>query len=232
MADLVDSLFKRRTYPFIFTLLVLLICVSLLLFSNSASTSTFNRVIFYPDVKGQPSSTPTVAPITIREDQGLPRKVTPVTIPKDEELPRNENPITTPKDEELPLNENPITVPNDVPQNEIPITEPKDQGLSQNEIPITEPKDQGLPLKEEAIEIVTADVKIDWKLCKGPLATDNIPCLDNLVAIKALKSRRHMEHRERHCPDPSPRCLVPLPKGYKVPVPWPKSRDMVRLILR
>jgi hypothetical protein len=23
--------------------------------------------------------------------------------------------------------------------------------------------------------------------------------------------------------------LVPLPNGYKVPVPWPKSRDMVRL---
>ncbi|KAF9596685.1 hypothetical protein IFM89_012884 [Coptis chinensis] len=36
-----------------------------------------------------------------------------------------------------------------------------------------------------------------------------------------------MEHRERHCPKPSPRCLVPLPVGYKLPVPWPKSRDMI-----
>ncbi|KAL0402945.1 UNVERIFIED_CONTAM: putative methyltransferase PMT23 [Sesamum radiatum] len=36
-----------------------------------------------------------------------------------------------------------------------------------------------------------------------------------------------MEHRERHCPDPSPRCLVPLPEGYKIPVLWPKSRDMI-----
>lgn len=70
----------------------------------------------------------------------------------------------------------------------------------------------------------------DWKFCKGSVAVDYIPCLDNWEAIKALKSRRHMEHRERHCPDPSPRCLIPLPDGYKLPVPWPKSRDMVRLI--
>ncbi|XP_009631455.1 probable methyltransferase PMT23 [Nicotiana tomentosiformis] len=67
----------------------------------------------------------------------------------------------------------------------------------------------------------------DWKLCKGSVAVDYIPCLDNLEAIKALKSRRHMEHRERHCPKPSPKCLIPLPDGYKLPVPWPKSRDMI-----
>lgn len=72
---------------------------------------------------------------------------------------------------------------------------------------------------------------IEWRSCRGAVAVDYIPCLDNWNAIKALQSRRHMEHRERHCPKPSPRCLVPLPSGYKSPVPWPKSRDMVRLIL-
>ncbi|XWS74774.1 hypothetical protein CRYUN_Cryun01aG0026100 [Craigia yunnanensis] len=36
-----------------------------------------------------------------------------------------------------------------------------------------------------------------------------------------------MEHRERHCPSPNSRCLVPLPSGYNVPVQWPKSRDMI-----
>lgn len=71
--------------------------------------------------------------------------------------------------------------------------------------------------------------KIQWALCKGTVAVDYIPCLDNFKAIKALHSRRHMEHRERHCPKPNPRCLPPLPKGYKVPLLWPKSRDMVRL---
>lgn len=71
-------------------------------------------------------------------------------------------------------------------------------------------------------------VDVVWELCKGSAAVDYIPCLDNWNAIKALPSRRHMEHRERHCPDPTPKCLVPLPKGYRIPVPWPKSRDMVR----
>ncbi|KAL2549801.1 putative methyltransferase PMT23 [Forsythia ovata] len=71
------------------------------------------------------------------------------------------------------------------------------------------------------------EVGVEWKVCEGSVAVDYIPCLDNNKAINALRSRRHMEHRERHCPDPSPRCLVPLPDGYKIPVPWPKSRDMV-----
>ncbi|PKI39525.1 hypothetical protein CRG98_039995, partial [Punica granatum] len=69
--------------------------------------------------------------------------------------------------------------------------------------------------------------RFKWSLCQGPSAVDYIPCLDNLKAIKALKSRQHMEHRERHCPSQNPRCLVPIPTGYKVPVRWPKSRDMI-----
>ncbi|KAI3793244.1 hypothetical protein L1987_35860 [Smallanthus sonchifolius] len=37
----------------------------------------------------------------------------------------------------------------------------------------------------------------------GPLL-----CLDNRKAIKSLKPRRHMEHRERYCPKPNSRCLI------------------------
>ncbi|XP_021769226.1 probable methyltransferase PMT23 [Chenopodium quinoa] len=71
-------------------------------------------------------------------------------------------------------------------------------------------------------------LNLKWEVCKGGLsAVDYIPCLDNWKAIKALKSRKHMEHRERHCPMPNSRCLVPLPRGYKIPIPWPKSRDMI-----
>lgn len=77
------------------------------------------------------------------------------------------------------------------------------------------------------IESEPDDVAFRWKLCSGAVAVDYIPCLDNWKVIKALKSRRHMEHRERHCPDPSPKCLIPLPKGYRAPVTWPKSRDMI-----
>ncbi|RLM93089.1 hypothetical protein C2845_PM08G29850 [Panicum miliaceum] len=79
---------------------------------------------------------------------------------------------------------------------------------------------------EEPVELPS------WELCevgKGVVAADYIPCLDNVKAIKALKSLRHMEHRERHCPKPRPRCLVPLPERYRRPVPWPRSRDMVRM---
>ncbi|WOH09038.1 hypothetical protein DCAR_0728491 [Daucus carota subsp. sativus] len=68
---------------------------------------------------------------------------------------------------------------------------------------------------------------LQWRKCDGVNAVDYIPCLDNLKAIKALKSRKRMEHRERHCPESNPRCLIPLPPQYRVSVPWPKSRDMV-----
>lgn len=70
-----------------------------------------------------------------------------------------------------------------------------------------------------------ADLK--WSKCIGPVAVDYIPCLDNFKAMKKLKGQRRMERKERHCPQPNPRCLIPLPTGYKIPVSWPKSRDRV-----
>ncbi|KAM7491890.1 hypothetical protein LguiA_034811 [Lonicera macranthoides] len=93
--------------------------------------------------------------------------------------------------------------------------------------PTTDPPQSPLNHSTELKESPSKNEPIDWKVCVGYVATDHIPCLDNLKAIKALKSRRHMEHRERHCPNASPRCLVRLPQGYKVPVPWPKSREMI-----
>lgn len=58
---------------------------------------------------------------------------------------------------------------------------------------------------------------------------DYIPCLDNEKAIKKLRPEnfRRYEHRERHCPDEGPTCLVALPSGYRRPIEWPKSRDRV-----
>ncbi|XP_062227696.1 probable methyltransferase PMT26 [Phragmites australis] len=66
-----------------------------------------------------------------------------------------------------------------------------------------------------------------WKLCSSSASTDYIPCLDNEKAIKKLRTTKHYEHRERHCPEEPPTCLVPLPEGYKRPIEWPKSRDKV-----
>uniref|UniRef100_A0A7N0UFU8 Uncharacterized protein n=1 Tax=Kalanchoe fedtschenkoi TaxID=63787 RepID=A0A7N0UFU8_KALFE len=66
-----------------------------------------------------------------------------------------------------------------------------------------------------------------WETCKVTAGPDYIPCLDNEKAIKKLRSRAHFEHRERHCPEEPPTCLVPLPEGYKPSVEWPKSREKI-----
>ncbi|KAF8396819.1 hypothetical protein HHK36_018452 [Tetracentron sinense] len=56
-----------------------------------------------------------------------------------------------------------------------------------------------------------------------------IPCLDNVEAIRKLRSTKKGEKYERHCPSDgqSLNCLVPAPKDYRSPIPWPKSRDEV-----
>lgn len=71
------------------------------------------------------------------------------------------------------------------------------------------------------------ETRYSWKLCNSSATTDYIPCLDNEKAIKKLRTTKHYEHRERHCPEEPPTCLVPLPEGYKRPIEWPKSRDKV-----
>ncbi|XWS33817.1 hypothetical protein CRYUN_Cryun22dG0115400 [Craigia yunnanensis] len=66
-----------------------------------------------------------------------------------------------------------------------------------------------------------------WQLCNVTAGHDYIPCLDNEKALKKLHSTKHFEHRERHCPEEGPTCLVPLPEGYKRPITWPQSRDKI-----
>ncbi|KAL0332637.1 UNVERIFIED_CONTAM: putative methyltransferase PMT26 [Sesamum calycinum] len=66
-----------------------------------------------------------------------------------------------------------------------------------------------------------------WKLCNTTAGPDYIPCLDNLEAIMKLRTTKHYEHRERHCPDNPPTCLVPLPEGYRRSIEWPTSREKI-----
>ena len=70
-----------------------------------------------------------------------------------------------------------------------------------------------------------ADMK--WELCG---AVDYIPCFDDLEAVANLSKRKLKRSFERDCLKSSLRCLVPLPAGYRTPIPWPNSRDTVRLI--
>ncbi|OEL19330.1 putative methyltransferase PMT27 [Dichanthelium oligosanthes] len=69
----------------------------------------------------------------------------------------------------------------------------------------------------------------EWRVCSVKAGADYIPCLDNEKAVKKLRPEnfRRYEHRERHCPDEGPTCLVPLPSGYRRPIEWPKSRDRI-----
>jgi len=191
MTNFVETFYKDRKFPFIFTLFALLICVTIILFANTTITFTAsNPIAFYPDIKVQ---------------QPFDHHDPPV--------------LTDSKDnQEQPLDHDAPPV----------LADSKDHREERS------PKQHGGGLLhwEKAFDNnVSVDLNTDWKLCKGVLAVDYIPCLDNFKAIKALKRRRHMEHRERHCPKSTPHCLLPLPKEYKVPVSWPKSRDMVRLIL-
>ncbi|KAK3038580.1 hypothetical protein RJ639_028031 [Escallonia herrerae] len=66
-----------------------------------------------------------------------------------------------------------------------------------------------------------------WKLCNVTAGSDYIPCLDNWQAIKSLRTTKHYEHRERHCPEEPPTCLVALPEGYQRSIEWPTSRDKI-----
>ncbi|KAL7607785.1 hypothetical protein Lser_V15G12378 [Lactuca serriola] len=79
--------------------------------------------------------------------------------------------------------------------------------------------------KEAEDDVNTSEFK--WELCNVTAGTDYIPCLDNEKAIKKLHGRHHYEHRERHCPEEAPTCLVPLPEGYQTPISWPQSRDKI-----
>jgi SAM-dependent methyltransferase len=57
--------------------------------------------------------------------------------------------------------------------------------------------------------------------------SDYTPCQDQNRAMKF--PRENMTYRERHCPAENEKlhCLIPAPKGYVTPFPWPKSRDYV-----
>lgn len=82
-------------------------------------------------------------------------------------------------------------------------------------------------------EVVKTEVeKYKWKLCNWSGAQDYIPCLDNKKWLSTHRQRKHYEHRERHCPtrEELPKCLVPLPPGYKAHIKWPESRSEVCLI--
>lgn len=59
---------------------------------------------------------------------------------------------------------------------------------------------------------------------------DRMPCEDPKRSSQL--SREMNYYRERHCPPPeeTPLCLIPPPKGYKIPIQWPESLNKVSFI--
>ncbi|KAG6516732.1 probable methyltransferase PMT26 [Zingiber officinale] len=126
------------------------------------------------------------------------------------------------KDEKSDVVGSQETVENFPPENQ---SESLNEIGSQNGSPhVVEWKD------EEVVEASSPEDQItdrDWKLCSVTARADYIPCLDNEAALKKLRSTKHYEHRERHCPEQARTCLVPLPEGYKQSIKWPESRDKI-----
>lgn len=73
-----------------------------------------------------------------------------------------------------------------------------------------------------------AQVK-EFKPCEDKYI-DYTPCQDQTRAMTF--PRDDMIYRERHCPPENEklRCLIPAPKGYANPFPWPKSRNYVPFV--
>ncbi|KAJ6765161.1 SAM-DEPENDENT METHYLTRANSFERASE [Salix koriyanagi] len=73
-----------------------------------------------------------------------------------------------------------------------------------------------------------AQVK-EFKPCEDKYI-DYTPCQDQTRAMTF--PRDDMIYRERHCPPDNEklRCLIPAPRGYANPFPWPKSRDYVPFV--
>jgi Putative S-adenosyl-L-methionine-dependent methyltransferase len=98
----------------------------------------------------------------------------------------------------------------------------------------TESKNEKKKIRDSdpnSLTIPNKKISHSWKLCNVTAGADYIPCLDNEKAIKMLRSTKHYEHRERHCPELGPTCLVPLPNGYNSAIKWPSSRDKVHVSL-
>ncbi|KAI8558986.1 hypothetical protein RHMOL_Rhmol04G0139000 [Rhododendron molle] len=92
-------------------------------------------------------------------------------------------------------------------------------------------EDWGSENTTEAVEESRAVVKkFGW--CNESMR-EYIPCLDNVEAIRGLESTERGERFERHCPEKGKGldCLVPAPKGYRTPIPWPRSRDEVVFVV-
>lgn len=74
-------------------------------------------------------------------------------------------------------------------------------------------------------EVKAAPPQRAYEACPAKYS-EYTPCEDVERSLRFPRDR--LMYRERHCPSEGERlrCLVPAPKGYRTPFPWPASRDV------
>ncbi|KAM0835464.1 hypothetical protein ACQ4PT_062913 [Festuca glaucescens] len=77
----------------------------------------------------------------------------------------------------------------------------------------------------EGVEAVSAPAQRVYEACPAKYS-EYTPCEDVERSLRFPRDR--LMYRERHCPSDGEllRCLVPPPRGYRNPFPWPASRDV------
>uniref|UniRef100_A0ACD5V5M5 Uncharacterized protein n=1 Tax=Avena sativa TaxID=4498 RepID=A0ACD5V5M5_AVESA len=77
----------------------------------------------------------------------------------------------------------------------------------------------------EGTELESAPAQRVYEACPAKYS-EYTPCEDVERSLRFPRDR--LMYRERHCPSDGERlrCLVPAPKGYRNPFPWPASRDV------
>ncbi|KAM0858199.1 hypothetical protein ACQ4PT_047982 [Festuca glaucescens] len=77
----------------------------------------------------------------------------------------------------------------------------------------------------EGAEAVSAPAQRVYEACPAKYS-EYTPCEDVERSLRFPRDR--LMYRERHCPSDGERlrCLVPAPRGYRNPFPWPASRDV------
>uniref|UniRef100_A0A0E0KU44 Methyltransferase n=1 Tax=Oryza punctata TaxID=4537 RepID=A0A0E0KU44_ORYPU len=77
----------------------------------------------------------------------------------------------------------------------------------------------------EGMEVASGQIHRSYEACAAKYS-EYTPCEDVERSLRFPRDR--LVYRERHCPSEGERltCLVPAPKGYRNPFPWPTSRDV------
>ncbi|KAJ6311797.1 hypothetical protein OIU77_013531 [Salix suchowensis] len=196
-----------------------LISITFFYLGKHWSNSVYQQLLFFPT----PQNSIFISP---NNDKSF--NITPLISQNQSDQPPTDQAITlTPPPIYPPPNESPLSVPNPtfgIIDSDGKMTDDFDVGEFDPDI--AENWGNGTE-NDSASKNFKVRVR-KYELCPESMR-EYIPCLDNVEAINRLKLTKKGERFERHCPEKGKQrnCLVRPPKGYRQPIPWPRSRDEV-----